>query len=177
MNGARILVVYYSRTGTTRKVAEVLARLLRADLEALADTRERGGLLGYFRSGREAFFKRKTVLRPPEREPADYELVVIGTPIWNISLSSPVRTYLKLMRAKLPRVAFFLTHKGIGSRRVFGQMARVAGKAPIASLALREWQVARGEFLAQVEPFVERLIIGGTPRPPAGPQAEHTASP
>ncbi len=168
-------MVYYSRTGTTRKVAEVLARLLHADLEELVDTQDRMGLRGYFRSGREAFFKRKTVLRPPERNPADYALVVVGTPIWNISLSSPVRTYLDLMRAKLPAVAFFLTHERVGGRRVLAQMEQVAGKAPVASLPLTAQQVARGELLAKAQPFVEQLLTRVTPRPPPEPQAGHAA--
>jgi flavodoxin len=173
---AKILVVYYSRTGNTRKVAEVLARLLHADLEQIVDTQNRMGLRGYFRSGREAFFQRKTVLRPPERSPADYSLVVVGTPVWNVSLSSPVRTYLELMRRRLPAVAFFLTHQGMGGRRVLAQMAQVAGKAPVASLALREQQVTRGEFLARLQPYVEQLLTSELPLSPRGADAEHPAT-
>jgi flavodoxin len=177
LNGSRILVVYFSRTGTTRKVAELLARLLRADLEEIRDTEDRMGVRGYFRSGREAFFQRRTVLKQPQRDPASYDLVVIGTPIWNLSLSSPVRTYLMLMRVKLPRVAFFLTHKRFGDQRVLAQMEQMVGKAPVARLVLKQEQVDRGGFIADVEPFVERLVTGGVPRPPPGPPAEHAASP
>jgi flavodoxin len=148
----RILVVYYSRTGTTRKVAEVLARLLHADLEELVDTQNRRGLLGYFRSGREAFFKRKTVLRPPERNPADYALVVVGTPVWNLSLSSPVRTYLELMRAKLPGVAFFLTHMRMGSRRVLAQMSRWPARRPSRASRSRHSRWPAGSSLPGPSP-------------------------
>ena len=33
----RILVVYFSRTGTTERVARVIARVLDADIEAIVD--------------------------------------------------------------------------------------------------------------------------------------------
>jgi flavodoxin len=42
----KTLVVYYSRTGTTRKVAEAIAGILRCDIEEVVDTKKRSGILG-----------------------------------------------------------------------------------------------------------------------------------
>ena len=49
-----ILIVYYSRTGVTRRVAEQIARRVGADAVAIRDVRSRDGVLGYVRSAMEA---------------------------------------------------------------------------------------------------------------------------
>ena len=48
-----VLVVYFSRTGHTRVLAEGIARALGADLEEIRDRTDRTGLLGWLRSGAE----------------------------------------------------------------------------------------------------------------------------
>jgi flavodoxin len=41
----KILVVYYSRTGMTKKLANSIANLLFADIEEIVDTKNRSGLM------------------------------------------------------------------------------------------------------------------------------------
>ena len=43
----RSLVVYYSRTGVTKKVAEAISRKLGSDVEEIIDQRDRSGPKGY----------------------------------------------------------------------------------------------------------------------------------
>lgn len=52
------LIVYYSRTGVTARVAHALARTCGADLEQIADLRPRHGMAGYLRSALEALRQR-----------------------------------------------------------------------------------------------------------------------
>lgn len=58
MTASKALVVYYSRTGTTRRLAEVLAKALQADIELVIDKKNRSGTLGYLRPVAEALRKR-----------------------------------------------------------------------------------------------------------------------
>jgi len=48
----KALVVFYSRTGTTKQVAEALAQSLNCDSEELIDTKKRSGPLGFLSAGR-----------------------------------------------------------------------------------------------------------------------------
>lgn len=133
----RILVVYHSRTGYTRRVAKGLARRLQADLEEIV-TEPRPGPLGYLLCALEALGELRTEIRTPQHDPSSYGLVVIGSPVWFWRLSSPVRTYLAARRRRLPRVAFFCTMGGSGAQGVFDAMARISGKLPVATLALTD---------------------------------------
>ncbi|HUL75537.1 MAG TPA: flavodoxin [Vicinamibacterales bacterium] len=153
----RILVVYFSRTGHTRLVAAQVASALGADLEELVDPTNRTGILGYLRSGREAFFRRLAPIAPIAHDAADYDLVVVGTPIWNFSLSAPVRTYLQRYAGGMRAVAFFCTCGGGGMDRVFGQMAELTLRPPVARLVVREAELSTPRMSNEIERFVAEI--------------------
>ena len=66
----KALVVYFSRTGGTKKVAEAISNILSCDIEEIVDTKDRTGLLGYIRSGRQAMKKKLTAIKNTEKEPS-----------------------------------------------------------------------------------------------------------
>ncbi len=157
----RILVVYYTRTGTTQQLARWISAALDADLDRIVDKTKRSGVLGYLRSGWEAGLQRIVPIEPPVRDPTQYDLVVVGTPIWNASVSSPVRSYLEAHRNELRTVAFFCTCGGRGDKRAFSQMADLAGVQPIATLTVRQATIedsarAVGEFATEI---AKRVVV------------------
>ena len=60
MSEVKSLVVFYSRSGTTRKVAEKITNLLKSDIEEDIDMKNRAGALGGFISAKDAALKRLT---------------------------------------------------------------------------------------------------------------------
>jgi flavodoxin len=143
MKVRKALVVFYSRSGTTRALAEALARTVDADLEEIVDKTGREGALGFFRSVLDAKLGRATAVEPRRHDPADYELVLIGTPVWASAVSAPVRAYLEDNRKRFRSVAFFVTEAGRGGERALSQMACIAGKEPTATLTLSHRDVVR----------------------------------
>ncbi len=134
----RALVVYYSRTGNTRKVGNELAKMLQCDVEEVVDTANRSGPVGFALSAREGHERTLAKLQPIKMDPANYDMVVIGTPNWDANMSSPIRAYLTENRAKFKNVAFFITQgpRG-GEERAFKEMEEVAGKKPKATLLIK----------------------------------------
>lgn len=154
----KVLVAYYSLTGHTQRVADEIAARCDADVERIQDADvQRAGWGGYFRSGWQAFAGIDSPIRPPLRRVADYDLVVIGTPVWNWSLSSPMRSYAKAHARDIKRVAFFCTEGGSGDRRVFAELERLCGQQPVATVALRQQDVEQGRHITAVTTFVARL--------------------
>jgi flavodoxin len=140
----KTLIVYHSRSGYTRRVAQALARRLGADLEEVRIVLPLGGALGYAMSAIEAITGLTPALRPTARDPARYDLVVIGSPVWMWSLASPIRSWLSTHRVGSARVGFFCTMGGAGAKRVFAAMADLLGKRPVATLALTDAQIDAG---------------------------------
>jgi flavodoxin len=155
----KTLIVYHSRTGYTRRVAQALARRLSADLEDIHIVQPLDGIPGYVMCAIEAIAGLAPALRPARRDLAVYDLVVIGTPVWFWSLSSPVRSWLEANPLRGKRFAFFCTMGSAGAACVFATMQQLAGSKPVATLALTDAEVgALAE--AKLDSFVRALRAG-----------------
>jgi len=158
MKNIKSLVVYYSRSGTTRLVAEFLAAALSCDIQAIVETKDRHGLAGWIRSAIEANRRiPSSTIAAANTDPSSYDIVIIGTPVWAWSLSSPVRAYMAANRARLPAVAFFCTLGGAGGARTFAQMQTLAGKEPRACVTVRAVDVMKRRHAAKLAPFIQAL--------------------
>lgn len=157
MDPKRTLVVYYSRTGTTHEVADAIRKELGCEIDRIADRTHRRGLIGYLRSGLEAALHRRPALAKMSTIPSDYDLVIVGTPIWNASVSAPVRAYLRENRDRIRNVAFFCSYGGSGSTRAFRQMQKVCGRAPLATLAVKAHEVHRPGLAEKIKGLATTL--------------------
>lgn len=156
---AKVLVAYYSRTGTTRTIALELAARLGADVEEIRDTTtKRTGLIGYYRCAREALRRLPAPIEKPTADPAGYDLVILGTPVWASHMSSPVRSYVQAQAAKLGRVAMYCTQGGNGGPKVLEEMAELAGKRPLATLVLTQSDVLKKRYAQRLDTFVAALV-------------------
>ena len=132
----KALIVYFSRTGRTRKVAEAIASLTGSDLEEIREKRGRGGPLGWLRSGMESTRGMLPNIEPLDKDPASYDLVVIGTPIWASNASSPVRAFVKQYGDRIREAAFFCTGDGNEADKVFKGLEELLGRKPQSTMAL-----------------------------------------
>lgn len=159
----KTLIVYHSRSGYTRRVAQDLAGRLGADLEEVHIVQPMEGAIGYALCAIEAMAGLAPALRPARKSPGAYDLVVVGTPVWFWSLSSPMRSWLEKFGRRGKRYAFFCTMGGSGAPRVFAAMQELTGSEPVATLALTDAEVdARSR--AKLDAFVSELRGSGRRR-------------
>lgn len=157
MTRKKILVTYYSRTGTTRKIGEELAEKLKADKEEIIDTKDRSGVKGYITAGRDAMKKTLTEIKKTESNLAEYDLVLIGTPIWAWNVSTPVRTFLAQNCNWIQKTAFFCTMGGSGDMKAFDEMISICGKRPTATLSLTTKDVKKNRYAERLDAFVSAM--------------------
>jgi len=155
----KILVVYYSRTGVTKKIADYVAKKISAEIEEIKDTISRAGALGYMMAGRDATLRRLTKLETPKLNPSDFDLVIIGTPIWSWNMSTPVRTYLEEYKNQFKQAAFFCTMGGSGDERAFKEMGEIIGKEPVATLGLKTVEAMKDEIIEKADYFCQKISI------------------
>lgn len=157
----KFLVVYYSRTGHTQQVAKALAERLGADLEPIREKRSRLGFMEYWRSGRESFFGILPTIEPSKHDPAGYDLVILGSPVWASQPSTPMRAFLAANRDKLKAVACFVTLGGSGAQKTLGRMADAAGLPAIATFSATERELKTGKWTEGMERFVGAITGKG----------------
>lgn len=123
----KILVTYYSRTGNTKKVAISLAEKLNCEIEEIVDLKNRSGLFWFFSAIKDALTGSLTKIET-NKNPKDYDVVIIGTPIWAASLSPAVRTYISKYKKGFKEVAIFTTSGDIVSEKLLTSLEEILNK-------------------------------------------------
>ncbi len=159
----RTLVVYYSRTGVTRAVAKRIAEALSADVEELIDTKNRKGPLGFLLAGKDAALQKHVPIEPPQTNPAEYDLVVIGTPVWAGTVSTAVRAYLTGPGRDIRRAAWFCTTAKSGIPAALKTMQALLGREPLATAGFFQKDVKRNEHIAALDAFLSKLREAKSP--------------
>ena len=138
------IIYYYSRSGTTKKIAKELAKKLGCDAEMVDDGINRTGFFGFIRSGFQATRKKTFPLKPLAHMPSDFDLIIIGTPIWGGTMSSPVLSLIRANKKKIKAAAFFSTAGDVKERQCFARMEDALGKPPVAKLHLGKQDIKDG---------------------------------
>ena len=133
MNG---LIIYFSRTGRTRKVAKAIQEATGFDLEEIKEKAGRVGTLGYLKSGMESTRRMLPQIIPLTHDPSLYDIVIIGTPIWASNMSSPIRAFITEYKNKINENALFCTGDGVDPEKVFIPISELLGKEPMATFGL-----------------------------------------
>ncbi|MBN1824541.1 MAG: hypothetical protein JW803_09510 [Endomicrobiales bacterium] len=134
----KILVVYYSLTGNTKKVAEDIAAATGADTEGLTENKKRTGFFGFIGACAAAARGKLTEIGPVKRDPLKYDLVVIGTPIWAHKVTPAVRTYVTEKKGSFKNIAVFATSGGTSPDKAFETIHEITGMDPVASAGFIE---------------------------------------
>jgi len=162
---ADVLVVYYSRSGTTAAAAQQVADALGADVEAVTSRTRYDGPSGFLH----CLFHAMSCERPeiaPGRDPSAYRLVVVGSPVWAGSVAAPIRSYLFAQRDRLPALAAFCTSGSGSPGAAFDQIQEILGGRKLdGTLCLSQERVQNRTATADIQAWVRDLGAG---RPRSG---------
>lgn len=181
--GAKALVVYYSRSGNTRAVAEAIHAAVGGDIVELQS------VTPYPEAYRATTDQAKQELasgyKPPLKNRIGhieaYDVVFVGSPNWWGTVAGPVRTFLSEYDLAGKRIAPFITHEGSALGRSVADIKAFCPKAVVLDgLAVREagplprkamWPRGFARSAWENNLFVERnvmskniLILSGSPR-------------
>ena len=129
-------VVYYSMHGNVRYVAEKTARELGADLIELIPVKAYPdkGAMQFIWGGSAVTFKKKPELEPYKFNAADYELVIIGTPVWASNFTPPLRTFFENNDLTGKKIAAIVTSAGGDSAKCLEAIKTAAKTDSLAAV-------------------------------------------
>ena len=129
--GEKMLVLYFSHTGNTRAVAELICSQLEADSCGIVPARP------YPREYRAVVQAAKAELddgrwpelRPLEKDPGAYDVIFLGYPNWFGTLPLPVQAFLAAQDLAGKTIVPFCTHGGGGLGNSLRDLERLCPRA------------------------------------------------
>ena len=146
------LVVYYSRSNITKRLAEDIAGKTGADIEEIVPKVNYQGKLGYARGGKHALSEKIIDIEETKFNPEEYDVVYIGAPVWAGKIANPTLTYIKRNEGKLNNVKFFMTAGSKEYEKGFRQLEKYS-ITPIKTFGLTTKQVKKGDY--SLDSFLE----------------------
>ena len=152
------LIVFYSLSGHTRTLARAIQDASGSSIEEILERRARAGIAGEVGALLDSLLVRSPSILPMASDPADFDLLVLGGPVWAGRIAAPVRSYARQFGARAKRVAFFSTFDSDGAAAAFQELANVCGKRPEAILAVPAHALVSGAYEADLRRFVKESM-------------------
>ena len=126
-SGRKALVLYHSRTGNTRALARQIHEAVGGDLVEIQTVQPYPD--DYDALVAQNAEEQRTNYMPPSRTTIeniqDYDVIFIGSPIWNVRLTPPVRSFLSSHDLSGKIIAPFVTYKVSGLGRSSREYRRI----------------------------------------------------
>lgn len=148
----KTLVAFYSLKGHTESVGRMIARFMNADIEIIQDKKDRSHLMTWQQGAFDEELRTPTKIHPTKYNPEDYDLVIIGTPIWD-GMTPAVKAYLK--NNKFKKTAFFITFAS-AAEDVAYQMGKLSKPSKYV-LELQDRQIKLGDHRKLIKEFTKQL--------------------
>lgn len=154
----RILVAYYSKTGTTEKVASVIREKLEEkghsiELVKIAPKEELKAYQ-YKKNGKDV------ELKSPVLDLQKFDLAIVGTPVWSFCPTPIVLSYLRSLRnTNGKKFALFATCTALPGTTMqrMGSILSTKGGTVVNSLTIRSIFPIEGAKLQEAKAFAEQL--------------------
>jgi flavodoxin len=157
--GMKPLVVYYSLTGKTKLVAQVIAEALNATLVEITETRPRKlGPLVYLIGGFAATINRGSKINSIDVDFKQHETIFIGSPIWNSRPAPAINSFIYQTNFEGRSIIPFFTMSGDNSKKaltnITAKIEKSQGKVA-GSFAITSYKVSDEEIKARAKEVVK----------------------
>lgn len=156
--GKNILVAYYSLSGNTARVARDIAARVGADIESIHDPGHGVGFFGYLKDSLDALRSVPAKIGPLTKNPGDYALTIVGTPVWAGHMTPAVRSYLQQIQGRVGKVALFVTSGNTGVAKIIPSIELLADTRLIASAGFNARELtAQGAYEEKLAAFLSEI--------------------
>lgn len=139
-------------------MGELIAQKLHADIDEIIDQKNRKGFLGFIFGGRDAMKENLTEITVT-KNPADYDLVIIGTPVWAGSSTPAFRTYLTQNLNKIKKAAVFVTSGGGPVDKTVTIFEKITGKNCLASVGWTNTEINQNNIDSKLDTFIKNIKL------------------
>jgi hypothetical protein len=158
-----ILIVFYSYTGVSRRVAQLISAQQGWPMGEVSEVRPRSGGLGYLRCLLDSMLHLCPAVKYEGPDPAGFRTVVLVSPVWAHALCGPMRSFVSAHRGSLRRFAVLSTMGTAGAASVAAEVSRIVGRPPVLSAGLTQAEVQSGSGAQRAHAFGDALVPRAAP--------------
>lgn len=161
------IIIYYSFSGNTKKVAEILMESLSKvgpteQVELIATDESKAFLAQCHR----ALSKARAKINPVKNDLSDYDLICLGSPVWAFAPAPAMNTYLDLCTGlEGKKVILFTTYgSGTGNQRCLDYIKNILSKKKAGSFnsfSIQQLKVKDNDFVLKKIQEITRLWPNG----------------
>ncbi len=136
----KTLIVYYSFEGNTRFVAEKMATAVEAqrlDLKLEKELKTHS-FVKYLWGGQQVMMKKRPALQPFELDVQDYDLVLLGTPVWAGTYAPALATFFDTVSFSGKRVGLFCCYAGSAGKTFDRMIGQLEGNTILGQISFRD---------------------------------------
>lgn len=157
----KAVVVYYSLEGNTEYVADKIAEKIGARKLKLEPVKEfpKGNASKFIWGGKSVVFGETPKLLPYDFNADEYDIIIIGTPIWAGSYTPPIKTFLKHNSLNNKKVALYTCSAGGDTEKCFAKYKKELPSSNIvATLSLINPKVGQDQNIdKKIKEFCDKL--------------------
>lgn len=127
----KAVVAYYTKSGSTAKVAAALAEKLGAEARRIDSVKQ----YGFMGMGGMSFFNIRMPIKPMDLDFSGCDTVVLLAPVWAGKMACPGRTFLREARLEGKKLAVLFTCGGSGIDGPLKSVRREIGGRPVELVA------------------------------------------
>ena len=156
----KVLIIYYSLTGNTKSIAEKIREKTGSDVFEIETVRtyppEYSALIE--EAKRELQTGEFPALKKNQPDMSSYNLILIGSPVWWYTVSTPVMSFLRQADFAGRKVSAFCTHEG-GIGKFFPCFKEQAKNAVVLEGLdfYKPRQAGKGEVYKALESWLSKL--------------------
>jgi hypothetical protein len=154
----KVLVVTYSYTGTSLRLAQWLCGLHGWALGRIEEVAPRRGVMGTLSCVMDSLLRRRPEIQYLGPPPDQFDAVVLVSPIWAYRLASPMRSFVARYERQLPDIAVVSVMGGRGAPNAVAEISALAHRLPLLSTAFTQREVEDGSGSRRLRAFGEALL-------------------
>ena len=149
----KAIVIFYSYSGNTKKVADVLAGYLSQEYEVKVSRLEAlDESSSFFQQATRALLHKKAKISSLDFDLSNYDLICLGSPVWAFAPAPAMNAYLENCSGLLGRpVVLFTTYgSGTGVNRCLNYMQEILSKKGVKDFrrfSIQQFKVNNKEFV------------------------------
>ncbi len=161
----KLLITYYTRSGTTKRLAEDILSLLKeknieTQILEIKDNKNRKGIYGWIKAGKDGYKKSLTEISHDPVSFENFDLVILGTPIWAGKIVPAIRTLIEKHKNEFKDVAFFASAGGNKFNELFIELQNLTEKKPLSVIGLQQKLIKeKGDsYINALKQFIDQVI-------------------